>query len=440
MKHWISRCVWGGLALLATAAVQAKQVELKATLATPVVKAGKAQTAYLKVAVTGLPLPTQGVRAPANLALVIDRSGSMSGDRIVKARQAAMLAVESLTAEDIVAVVAFDSTVEVVTPATKVADKAAIIRAIEQIQPRGSTALFAGVAKGAQEVRKFLDKSRVNRVILLSDGQANVGPSTPGDLGQLGATLSREGISVTTIGLGLGYNEDLMTQLAGFSDGNHAFVANADDLARIFKLEFGDVAATVAQELDITIRLGSQIRPLKLLGRDGEINGQVVRTRLSQLGSEQEKFLLLEVEVPAGKAGEQLKVAAVEVNYLNLQTKAREGVSGGVSLSYSESAEKVAGATDKKTLSSAVQQLTNQVNKEALQLRDQGRADEAKQKLEKNADFLKEQAQSLDAPVLRDMERDARQNAANIDKGGDWNVQRKGMKEQQYKVEKQQKY
>lgn len=82
----------------------------------------------------------------------------------------------------------------------------------------GGTALYAGVAQGASELREFLDPHRVNRIILLSDGQANKGPSSPSELGNLGAALISEGISVTTIGIGLGYNEDLMTQLAPRSD------------------------------------------------------------------------------------------------------------------------------------------------------------------------------------------------------------------------------
>jgi len=73
-------------------------------------------------------------------------------------------------------------------------------------------------------VRNFLSQDRVNRIILLSDGLANIGPDTPAELGQLGTELGRERIAVTTIGLGLGYHEDLLTQLANHSDGNHAFV------------------------------------------------------------------------------------------------------------------------------------------------------------------------------------------------------------------------
>lgn len=424
------------------AEAQARQIDLNATLATPVIKAGQSQTAFLKVALTGFALPSQGDRAPVNVAIVIDKSGSMAGDRIVHARQAAIMAVNGLGPNDIVSVVAFDDRVEVVVPATRVADKAAITSLIERIQTGGSTGLFAGVGKGAHEVRKFFDKTRVNRVILLSDGQANVGPSTPAELGQLGSSFGREGISVTTIGLGLGYNEDLMTQLAGYSDGNHAFVANPQDLARIFRQEFGDVGSVVAQEVEVTIRLnlGVGMRPVRILGREGDIVDGTARLRMNQLYSEQEKFVILEVQVPPGKAGQSLNLAKVDVSYLNMQSKSKESLSRSVAVNFTDSAETAAKATDRKAMTSAVQQISNAKSKQALQLRDEGKVEEARAVLNENADYLQRNAQSLDAPVLKEMEAASRSSAAAVSAPApEWNASRKSMKEQQYKLEKQQK-
>lgn len=430
------------LALAFGHGAQAREVDLNATLATPMIKAGQSQTAFLKVALTGFALPSQGGRAPVNVAFVIDKSGSMAGDRMVHARQAAMMAVNGLGPNDIVSVIAFDDRVEVVVPATKVADKAAITSQIERIQIGGSTGLFAGVSKGAKEVRKFFDKTRVNRVILLSDGQANIGPSTPAELGQLGSSFGREGISVTTIGLGLGYNEDLMTQLAGYSDGNHAFVANPQDLERIFRQEFGDVGSVVAQEVEVTIRLhlGVGMRPVRIIGREGEIVGGTVRLRMNQLYSEQEKFMILEVQVPPGKVGESLNLAEVDVSYLNMQSKNKTSLSRSVTVNFTDSAETVAQATDKKAMASAVQQISNARSKAALQLRDEGKVEEARAVLNENADYLQRNAQSLDAPVLREMEAASRSSAAAVSAPApEWNASRKSMKEQQYKLEKQQR-
>lgn len=432
------RLLLPALACFAVAA-EARQIELSAALATPVIQAGQQQTAYLKVALTGFAQPSQEQRSPANVAIVIDRSGSMSGDRIENARRAAIMAVDGLGPNDIVSIIAFDDRVEVVTPATKVHDKAAITQAIGRIRAGGSTALFAGVSKGANEVRKFLDRTRVNRVILLSDGQANVGPSSPAELGQLGSSFAREGISVTTIGLGLDYNEDLMAQLAGYSDGNHAFVQSPQDLARIFKLEFGDVGSVVAQEVELTIRLRKGIRPLRILGRDGEIMEGVVRMRMNQLYSEQEKYVILEVEVPAGRVGENLALASVDVSYLNMSSKSKDTLSRSVAVSFTDSAEKVAKATDRKAMTSAVQQVSNARSKQATRLQDEGKQEAAKKLLNENAEYLQQNAAALAAPALA-KEAEVQSQAAEKVGKGDWNVERKDRKAQQYKTENQQRY
>jgi Ca-activated chloride channel family protein len=123
---------------------------------------------------------------PLNLAVVLDRSGSMTGAKIEKARQAAIQLVERLSPGDIFALVSYSDSVEVVAPAQEVEDKEGLERRIYRIQPGGSTALNAGVQAGADQLREHLSAKRINRVILLSDGLANVGPSSPAALRRLG--------------------------------------------------------------------------------------------------------------------------------------------------------------------------------------------------------------------------------------------------------------
>ena len=444
--HYLKHLLLLSFAAVMSSTGYADTVNISASLATPVIQAGKTQTAFLKVGLTGFSMPTQRERSASNLAIVIDKSGSMSGDRIERAKEAAIMAIESLGVNDIVSVIAFDHRVEVVAPASKVLDKMLITQAIKNIQVGGSTGLFAGVSKGAFEVRKFLDKTRVNRVILLSDGQANAGPSSPAELGQLGNMLAREGISVSTIGLGTGYNEDLMTQLATYSDGNHFFVANSRDLAQVFQKEFGDVGAVVAQDVELSVRLKRGVKPLRVLGREGEITNGVVHLRMNQLSSQQEKYALLEVEVPPGKAGENVDIATVEVAYLNMQSKNKDRLTRSVALGFADSPELVAKSVDKKVMVSAVQQIANENSKQALQLRDQGKVTEAKKLMEINAAYLSSNARSLgsdDAPTpeLEAQAVETKNQAIQIESkdSRQWNILRKGMRAEQYKIEKQQK-
>lgn len=419
---------------------QAQQVDLQVGLGTPVVLAGAKQTAVVKVALTGFDVQDEKERTPVNVAIVLDRSGSMGGDKIEHAKQAAIMAVERLNAEDIASVVTYDDVVKVIVPATKVANKDAFRRAIARVQVGGSTALFAGVSKGAKEVEKFLSRNRVNRVILLSDGLANVGPSSPSELGQLGASLAKQGISVSTIGLGLGYNEDLMAQLAGMSDGSHAFVEHPEQLAKVFDAEFGDVLSVVAQEVKINIRCADGIKPLRVLGREADVIGQNVTLNMNQLYGQQEKFVLLEVEVPPGQVGQKLWVADVDVGYFNTVTRKNDRLANKVALSYSDSPNKVAESTDKKVMAATAQQVANTISKEAVKLKDAGKLKEARSKLEEGAKYLESNAQQYEAPELDSLSKEFKKDAADLDNEQEWNRKRKSMVKRQYSTEKQQKY
>ncbi len=417
----------------------ASQVKLDVSLANPVLIAGKKQTTYLKVGLTGFEMTGKAKRTPANIAIVIDRSGSMQGEKIKQAKEAARIAVNRLNGDDIVSVVAYDDTVNVLVPATKASDRNTILAGIERIKADGSTALFAGVSKGAEEVRKFLARDRVNRVILLSDGLANVGPDTPGALGDLGASLFKEGISVTTLGLGLGYNEDLMSQLAQRSDGNHAFVEHPRDLVKIFNYEFGDVLSVVAQEVLVTIDCSAGIRPVKVLGRQADITGQNVVTAINQLYSNQEKYLMLEVEVPSGSVDRSRDVASVKVSYANMATKTTDTLTSTIAVRFSESERQVVEQRDKIVLEAAVLQVATERNELATELRDEGKLEEAKQLLIMNAGYLQEQAADLESEQLDSYAGENEEDSMNLAPSL-WKGRRKRMRDVQYKNTQQRSY
>lgn len=418
----------------------AQSVEMSLNLSTPVIPAGRTHKAFIKISLEGMQQSRTEDRVAANIALVLDKSGSMQGEKIQQAREAAIMAINRLNKNDIVSVVTYDSQVNVVIPATKVDDKHSLARAIRKIRAEGNTALFAGVSKGASELRKFLEQNKVNRVILLSDGLANVGPSNPNDLGRLGLSLAKEGMSVTTIGLGLGYNEDLMTQLAGFSDGNHAFVENASDLQKIFQYEFGDVLSVVAQGVDIRIRCLNGVKPLRILGREADIVDNSVHTRMNQLYSNQEKFIILEVEVPAQMNSTEISVANVDINYTDMFQQRGTRLNGSIKAAFSESEQEVQQAVDTKTYESAAEQVANELNREAVELRDKGDISGAKTVLEKSANYLETLGQSLASPKLLQQKEEALKDADEVQDDAQWNKKRKELKERQYKRSNQQSY
>ncbi len=420
------------------AAAHARPVALDVSLSSPYLAAGRGGTVYLRVSLTAAEADRSS-RAAGNIAIVLDRSGSMEGEKIERAREAARLAVELLDPRDIVSIVTYSDTVQVLVPATRASDRQRILAMIDRIRAGGSTALFAGVSKGADQVRRFLDRNRVNRVILLSDGLANVGPDSPGALADLGASLKKEGISVTTIGLGLGYNEDLMARLARSSDGNHAFVENSRDLTRIFERELGDILSVVAREVRIEIRCADGVRPVRVIGREADIVGQRAYASINELYGSQGKYLLLELEVPAGSAGETRDVAVVDVAYADIDRQATDRVRGAAAVRYTESQQTVEQSTDRRVMSAVVIQEATEANDRAVQLRDEGRVEEAKRLLIENAQKLRESASKLEAPELEAYGAANEADAQALEQG-DWEAQRKKMRSLQHANQTQQSY
>jgi Ca-activated chloride channel homolog len=379
---------------------RASEITLDARLAQPVMKDGAAARNYLRVALGGCrPEPAQS-RTPVNVAFVIDRSGSMQGLRIAQAREAAVMAINRLLPHDIASVVIFDHSVDVLVPAQPVADSNQFADLIRRVGVRGNTAIHAGVLSGAAEVRKFKAPHRLNRVVLLSDGQANVGPSRPAEFAALGRALMAEGISVSTIGLGLGYNEDLMLELARSGDGNHAFARDPSDLISIFNREFSDVLASCAQTVAINIELKPGVRPVKALSRDGSIDGSKAEFRLNQVYAATEHYVLLEVELDKelAVAGEQ-DLGTVRVSYTQGEKGGQQTLAAAVRGRFTASEEEVKAGTDAKVAEAVVEQVVLERSRLAVELRDRGKYEEAQSLLKQNAAEIKAYAATAKAPA-----------------------------------------
>ncbi len=446
-NRWVlAMPTWLCLAIVASfGSIQAEQIKLDAALAKPTVLAGEKSLNYLKVKLTGFDTPKTSVRPPVNVAIVLDRSGSMKGEKIQQAKRAALAAIDRLRDEDIVSVVTYDTNVHVLVPATRASDRASIRVAIEGIEAAGNTALFAGVSKGAAEVRKFLDDKHVNRVILLSDGLANVGPSSPSELEQLGQSLLKEKISVSTLGLGTGYNEDLMTSLAAASSGNHVFIENANNLVSVFNNEFDDLLSVVASEFDIQISLESRMRPVRSLGNKADIQGQTIRIPLAQLYARQERYFILEVEVAAGENGGESPLADIRVQYRNMSTHTTDQLGSKIAVRYSDKPDRVESDINVEAMALSAVQIAAERNREATALRDAGKVEEARLVLERNAtdlakisDFCKK-----NNFTCTDVEVGCKlnlQQSSEVADDGRWNTNRKKMREYQDQTSRQQNY
>ncbi|MBI2497716.1 MAG: VWA domain-containing protein [Opitutae bacterium] len=404
-----------------------------------VLPAGSTERAVVKIGLDCLRLPPHGARPPVNLALVIDRSGSMGGDKIVRAREAALELVRRLGPEDIISIIAYDTRVETLVPARRVGHARGLEAAIRGIEAEGNTALHGGVTRGAAEVRRFIEDSRyVNRVILLSDGLANVGPSSPEELGRLGHSLMKEGISVTTIGLGLGFNEDLMARLAPRSDGNTYFVENSGDLPGIFSRELGDVLNVVARRVVIEIDFPAGVRPVNFVGREGAIRGQKAELTLNQLYGGQEKFALIEVEVSPEMAGAEREIARARVNYEDALTARSASVTAQRNVSFSAESKVVVASADHKVQADYAANVLAVAKDEAIALVDSGKKNEAAALLRQHSEALKELGAVYGNTIVSAAASAVAPEAARLERDGLDNAQRKAYRADSQQVKNQQ--
>ena len=404
-------------------------MQLRAELANPVVAAGEPGRAYLRVGLRGA--ERGGERSPVNVTFLIDKCGSMDGDKIEDAREAAMMGVDQLGDSDIVSVVAYDSTVRVPLPPTRVRNRDEIRRAIRSIHASGNTALFAGVSQGASQLRRFIDANQVNRIILLSDGLANVGPSSPGELSSLGRSLAREGITVSTVGLGLDYNEDLMVQLAQGGNGFHYFAQESSDLAAVFRNELGNARSVVAQEVTIRIRCADGVQPVKVHGRDATFEDGAVVVDLHQLYAGFENYVLVELELPAVGDSLERTVADVTATYRDLDSERVDTLFAGVSVRGTRETREISRETNGDVLVALAEYVSTERYRQALDLRDAGRASEARELLQDNAAYLRDQASALGADQLHRLEDFNLEASEQLD-GEEWLEQRKRMRQRDY--------
>jgi len=215
-------------------------------------------------------------RAPLDLALVIDRSGSMSGDPLKAALESSVRIIQGLRSDDRIAVITFDDHVQVVQPLVAVGDAHDLVTRVRLIESGGSTALFDGWQEGVKQLAPFVKKERIARVILLTDGQANHGLVDEAKIFEHVAKAAGASITTSTVGLGHGFNETLLTGMAKAGEGAANFGQTADDLSEAFEEQFAILSNSFLRQVKITVQGGSDVQA-RLLGE--LLEDGVTRTR-----------------------------------------------------------------------------------------------------------------------------------------------------------------
>jgi Ca-activated chloride channel family protein len=265
---------------------------------------------------TAPPAPAKE-RLPLHLALVLDRSGSMHGDKLEAAKACAGFLARRMQPTDQLAVIGYDDEVTLYAGLKSVEHPEATEAAIRTIFPGGSTNLSGGWLKGAEQLRAVPGGRGPRKVLLLTDGLANVGITEPDQLVALTRQAADDGIGTTTIGFGTDFDEDLLTAMADAGGGNSYFAAGPDEAPGIFAQEFEGLATLVAQNLSVELRPTPEVQVLGVLNEypQTQVAGGVQVAMGDAYGQERRR-LVFELFIPSLPTLGVATVAEVVVRYV----------------------------------------------------------------------------------------------------------------------------
>jgi Ca-activated chloride channel homolog len=260
-----------------------------------------------------------------HLALVVDRSSSMAGAKIRQVKAAAHALVGQLGALDTLTILSYGADVSVelpITAATSSQALASMDQAIDAIELGGSTYISGAMEQACDTLAAAPREGAIQRVLLLSDGQANIGTTSATGLAAIAAGCLERGVSITTMGVGLDYNEDSMTQIAISGAGNYHFLDEDKLMGPIFAAEAAGLSSSVASRARLTILLAPGVELLDLTGYAYKANGNKLTLDLAAFHARQRKDLVLKLAVSPQHADKQ-EILRVSMAYTDAVTNKR---------------------------------------------------------------------------------------------------------------------
>ncbi len=259
---------------------------------------------------------------PLNLSLVIDKSGSMAAaNKLTRVKSALLTLVSQLRPIDTLSIVVFDSEAQVLLPAKRVSDRESIKGLISEIVPGSSTNINAGLMLGYQEAMKNYRKDSTNRVILLTDGIANQGVTDPKTIASASQGYNDRGIDLSTIGVGLDLNKDLLRDLAKSGRGLYHFVADAADVDKVFVKELQSLISPVATEPNLEIEFGPGLVLDKVYGYEPKLGERSIKVKLDNMNSGMTQVVLVRFTARAGTSDRSRLAVKARLAYYDLERK-----------------------------------------------------------------------------------------------------------------------
>jgi Ca-activated chloride channel family protein len=374
-------------------------------------------------------------RRNLNLSLVIDRSGSMAGAPLHHALKAAESVVDQLEPSDILSVVVYDDEVDTVVPPQPVTNKAGLKNSIHKVRAGGITNLSGGWLKGCEYVKAQLDSQKINRVLLLTDGHANMGIQDPKVLTTTSGQKAESGITTTTLGFGQGFNEDLLIGMARAANGNFYFIQSVDEASEVFSIELDSLRAVVGQNLQVTIELAdgvSLVDTLSLAKVSQNKDGKTA-IALGELYEGEDKLLGLSLALASAQIGD-LPVMKLHYSADVVQNDLIQSVSGTVDVVTKVGTVEEAALASTSRIILELSRLTIAKAKEtALDLAEHGKHEEGEQILRSLVQQLRDQGLNENFEIAEEIDQ-LEYFAGRIAQKALGNAGRKELRDQTYQT------
>lgn len=365
--------------------IAAQALELRAGLQSSHVLAGSHET-HMAVTVRGPALDGVRVRPPIELAVVLDRSGSMADGKLEDAKAAARELIRQLRTDDRFAVIAYGTDVEVVAPiaAATMAARQRAYAAIERIYDDGSTNISGGLEAARRELAGAAGTQGVSRIVLISDGIANEGLTSSDELAALARDTANAGISITTVGIGLDFDERTMTRLAVEGRGRYHFAEQTALLGELFAGELESIGSTSAVDVTLSLQPAAGVTVLEVYGHRRVEEGGRVLIPVSDLSAGELRKVVVRLRVEAPQDG-ALDIATVEVGYRSPGDRQRRREQIVARAEVTRDAEVVLGSRDLEANRHIQRALTARAIDQATILSSEGKSDQAEQMLQVRA-------------------------------------------------------
>jgi Ca-activated chloride channel family protein len=376
-------------------------LKMTGRLSHPFVGLGKSDV-FLTVDVSAVEVPG-AERAPLNLALVIDRSGSMSGFKLTQAKQAAKQLVSQLKSADRLAIVHFGSDVKSMAGMSATPEnKERMISYIEGIWDDGGTNISAGVSTGRDLLLAAKSDFKVNRLILVSDGQPTEGITDGNGLNAIIREVRQHGISVSSIGVGTDFNEDLMQGFAEIGAGAYAFLQDASQLTTIFQKDLNQAGTQVARNVTLSFELPPGVKLGEVLGYKAIAHGSTVLVAMPDFAAAQLERLVAWVVVDGSHSGSAIEVARLKLEYTDLLKNDAVADAATLSAMVTDQNELVMKNRDKDAAVFAARARSAVNTQQAADFLKQGDTGRANQLLQQNAFYFEEAAQVAGPSAVAD--------------------------------------